>query len=59
MRVESFVSQPAQIAVGGHGELGVSAGRLRLLVDHLGRLIAADDPNLVLNQLTFADRPLI
>ena len=29
------------------------------VVDHLGRLIAADDPNLVRQQLSFADRPLI
>jgi hypothetical protein len=29
------------------------------VVDQLGRLIAADDPNLVLKQLSFADRPLV
>jgi signal transduction histidine kinase/DNA-binding response OmpR family regulator len=29
------------------------------VVDQLGRLIAADDPNLVLKQLTFAGRPLV
>ncbi len=29
------------------------------VVDQLGRLIAADDPNLVLKQLSFVDRPLV
>jgi signal transduction histidine kinase/CheY-like chemotaxis protein len=29
------------------------------VVDHQGRVIAADDPNLVLKHLSFADRPLV
>jgi signal transduction histidine kinase/CheY-like chemotaxis protein len=41
------------------GELQLSHGGRAYVVDQQGRLIAADDPNLVLKQLSFADRPLI
>ena len=39
--------------------LQLQQGGRAYVVDQLGRLIAADDPNLVLKQLTFADRPLV
>ena len=41
------------------GSVGLHHGGRAYVVDHLGHLIAADDPNLVLKQLSFADRPLI
>jgi hypothetical protein len=41
------------------GERHLSHGGRVYVVDHLGQLIAADDPNLVLKQLSFADRPLV
>ncbi|HSB69367.1 MAG TPA: response regulator [Candidatus Methylomirabilis sp.] len=37
----------------------LSHGGRAYVVDERGRLIAADDPNLVLKRLSFADRPLI
>jgi len=41
------------------GSVGLHHGGRAYVVDHLGHLIAADDPNLVRKQLSFADRPLI
>ena len=41
------------------GSVGQHYGGRAYVVDYLGHLIAADDPNLVLKQLSFADRPLI
>jgi signal transduction histidine kinase/CheY-like chemotaxis protein len=41
------------------GNLQLSHGGRVYVVDHLGQLIAADDPNLVLKQLSFADRSLV
>jgi signal transduction histidine kinase/DNA-binding response OmpR family regulator len=38
--------------------LQLSDGARAYVVDHEGKLIAADDANLVLEQLSFADRPL-
>jgi signal transduction histidine kinase/DNA-binding response OmpR family regulator len=40
-------------------DLQLYQGGRAYVVDQMGRLIAADDPNLVLKQLTFADRPLV
>jgi signal transduction histidine kinase len=40
-------------------ELRLSRGGRAYVVDRFGQLIATDDPNLVLKQLSFADRPLI
>ena len=39
--------------------LGLQQGGRAYVVDRMGRLIAADDPNLVLKQFIFADRPLV
>jgi signal transduction histidine kinase/DNA-binding response OmpR family regulator len=39
--------------------LGLHLGGRAYVVDQMGRLIAADDPNLVLKQLSFADRTLV
>jgi hypothetical protein len=39
--------------------LGLQQGGRAYAVDRTGRLIAADDPNLVLKQLIFAERPLV
>ena len=39
--------------------LGLQRGGRAYVVDRMGRLIAADDPNLVLKQFIFADRPLV
>src|SRR5262245_10302806 len=41
------------------GNLQLSHRGRVYVVDHLGQLIAADDPNLVLQQLSFTDRPLV
>ena len=41
------------------GNLQLSHGGRVYVVDHRGQVIAADDPNLVLKQLSFADRPLV
>jgi hypothetical protein len=41
------------------GDLRLDRGGRPYVVDHRGQLIAADDPNLVLKQLSFADRPLV
>src|SRR5207245_9267257 len=41
------------------GELRLSHGGRAYVVDRFGHLIATDDSNLVLKQLSFADRPLI
>lgn len=41
------------------GNLQLSHGGRVYVVDQLGQLIAADDPSLVLQQLSFADRPLV
>ncbi|HEY7495859.1 MAG TPA: ATP-binding protein, partial [Candidatus Tectomicrobia bacterium] len=41
------------------GNLRLSHGGRVYVVDQRGQLMAADDPNLVLKQLAFADRPLI
>jgi hypothetical protein len=41
------------------GGLQLNQGGRAYVVDRMGRLIAADDPNLVLKQLTFTDRPLV
>jgi HAMP domain-containing protein len=41
------------------GSLGLNHSGRAYVVDRLGHPIAADDPNLVLKQLSFADRPLI
>jgi signal transduction histidine kinase/DNA-binding response OmpR family regulator len=40
-------------------ELRLSHGGRAYVVDQFGHLIATDDPNLVLQRLSFADRPLI
>jgi two-component system sensor histidine kinase/response regulator len=41
------------------GELKLSHGGRAYIVDQLGQLIAADDANLVLKRLSFANRPLV
>src|SRR5215467_986250 len=41
------------------GELRLSHGGRAYVVDQLGQLIATDDANLVLKQLSFANRPLV